>query len=265
MSSASVPYCCLVPVEAVGLIVGRGGATVRQIQQDTGAAIDISTEEDTPPSLGDRVVALRGDASAKEEACKEILQRVFQTQGVEDCEAGIFVLIIPASSTGFIIGPKGTTVTSIMESSGADINISRTCIDGTDLQPISISGDLRQVLSAAVQVASRLQPLADRGRLDGEVWPPLCVSRRERSRSTTPSARAPSTAPSAERFGEKGQIGQRGRSTTPPASRRIVSPPRGHFLASSGRGSARRCAQGCEPQLNAYACFAQPQPTTRAL
>lgn len=242
--SSSVTYCCLVPVEAVGLIVGRGGATVRQIQQDSGASIDISREEDTPPALGDRVVALRGEADAKAKACEQILLRVFQAQGVEDHDAGIFVLIVPSSSTGFIIGPKGTTITGIMESSGADISISRTCIEGTELQPISVSGDLKQVLAATLQVTSQLQTLADRGRLEEELWPPQCVRRDLRSGSNTPSVRSRSKTPSVVSSSavaqEHVQSAARSRSTTPSAAYRPVAngPSSGLETLSSGAAVA---------------------------
>ncbi|CAE8724659.1 unnamed protein product, partial [Polarella glacialis] len=79
----------------------------------------------------------------------------------------------------------------LMESSGAEINISRHAIAGTELQPISIIGGVNQTLLAVVKLSSLLQDLAAQGRLVGEVW-----HRPARSRG---QSRAPSRASSAAR------------------------------------------------------------------
>merc|ERR1719491_992644 len=139
MASACVPCCSLVPVEAVGLLVGRAGSAVRQLEQSSGATVSISTEEGTPPTLSDRILTLRGSASSQTAALRDIVQTLHQALGVAEGDRGIFVLVVPACATAFIVGPKGTTITGVMEASGADISISRSCIEGTDLsQSVSL-------------------------------------------------------------------------------------------------------------------------------
>lgn len=158
------------PADAAGLVVGRGGTVVEQICQASGADIRVSGEDDTPPVLSDRIVTIWGDATQKEAACREIIRITHRTQDVADGEEGIFVVIVPTSSTEFIVGLDGATINHLNEASGAEVRISENTVEGTQLQPISIVGSLAQTTSAAAGISELLQQLADDGRLEGDLW-----------------------------------------------------------------------------------------------
>eukprot|EP00927_Polykrikos_kofoidii_P035057 TRINITY_DN29634_c0_g1_i1.p1 TRINITY_DN29634_c0_g1~~TRINITY_DN29634_c0_g1_i1.p1 ORF type:complete len:667 (+),score=133.02 TRINITY_DN29634_c0_g1_i1:231-2231(+) len=176
---ADTSCCCLVPLDSVGLIVGRGGTTIRQISRESGADISISSEDNTPQALSDRIVTIRGQPAEKERACRRLVEIIYRFQDVEDGELGIFVLLVPASSVGYIIGPNCSTLSNIVEASGARADISDTSIADTELRPVTLSGTLAQTLSAAGRFDALLQQLADRGCLDGDLWQP---SRRQLAR-----------------------------------------------------------------------------------
>lgn len=212
------PCCCLVPVEAAGVVVGRGGSTVDHIAQHSGAQVAVSGEDDTPPALSDRIVTIRGDAEQKQAACVDIVRIVHQSQDVGDEERGVFIMLAPASSTGYIVGPKGSTITSLIQVSGAEVSISRNSIEGTDLHPISIAGTLAQTVAATARLDALLQQLADRGRLNGTLWtlpPPRRPPRQQATELRVPSPKqAPSLPPEGSASGWTATLPQ---SATEPA------------------------------------------------
>mmetsp|Transcript_3135 Transcript_3135/g.7302 ORF Transcript_3135/g.7302 Transcript_3135/m.7302 type:complete len:355 (-) Transcript_3135:23-1087(-) len=161
-----VPYRCLVPQDSVSFIIGKGGATIRQMSESSGAALSISKDTETPKTLGDKIVTIAGINSAKEAACREVVRKLRKMQGVEDfLEPGVFVIIIPEMSAPVVVGAKGAQIKSIMEQSGAEINIGREAIIGMPDLPVSINGTVEQVVSAVSRINAVLQDMLDRGKL----------------------------------------------------------------------------------------------------
>lgn len=165
------PWCCLVPAEVAGLVIGRGGSVVQGICQETGANIDISGDDDTPESLSDRIVTIWGTASEKEAACLSVVRITHRHQDAAENEDGIFVLVVPSVARSAIMGPEGSVVAKMASASGADVNISKSLVEGTDLQPISIEGTVSQTMPVIVQIGSIVQELATSGKFSGQSWP----------------------------------------------------------------------------------------------
>eukprot|EP00490_Sorites_sp_Unknown_P024171 CAMPEP_0114693800 /NCGR_PEP_ID=MMETSP0191-20121206/69471_1 /TAXON_ID=126664 /ORGANISM="Sorites sp." /LENGTH=174 /DNA_ID=CAMNT_0001987907 /DNA_START=44 /DNA_END=565 /DNA_ORIENTATION=+ len=151
-----VPYRCLVPADSVSFIIGKGGATIRQMSETCGATMSILKDGEAPATLADKIVIIAGS---------EVVRKLRQMQGVTDMEPGVFVIIIPQISVPVVIGTKGAQIKDIMEKSGAEINVGREAIIGMSDQPISINGTVEQVVSAVSGVNSVLQDMMDRGKL----------------------------------------------------------------------------------------------------
>lgn len=116
------------------------------------------------PPLRTRLI-IAGSTQAKDAACREVVRKLRQMQGVTDMEPGVFVIIIPQISVPVVIGTKGAQIKAIMEKSGAEINVGREAIIGMPDQPISINGTVDQVVMAVSGVNSVLQDMMDRGKL----------------------------------------------------------------------------------------------------
>jgi len=160
-----VPYRCLVPADSVSFIIGKGGATIRQMSEMCGATLSILKDGEAPATLADKIVIIAGSTQAKDAACREVVRKLRQMQGVTDMEPGVFVIIIPQISVPVVIGTKGAQIKAIMEKSGAEINVGREAIIGMPDQPISINGTVDQVVMAVSGVNSVLQDMMDRGKL----------------------------------------------------------------------------------------------------
>mmetsp|Transcript_73665 Transcript_73665/g.185689 ORF Transcript_73665/g.185689 Transcript_73665/m.185689 type:complete len:583 (-) Transcript_73665:144-1892(-) len=165
MMDGQVPWRCLVPADAVSFLIGKGGTNIRQLSESSGAQVAVSKDGETPATLADKIVTIGGLVDQKENACGQVVKKLRQMQGVNDHEPAVFVIIVPQISAPVIIGAKGAQIKSIMEMSGAEINVGREAIIGMPDQPISINGTLEQVVSAVSKLNGVLQDMADRGKL----------------------------------------------------------------------------------------------------
>merc|ERR1740130_1247056 len=105
-----VPWRCLVPLDGLSCVQGPGGEGDGGLSEATGAEVRVSTEDEAPNTLSDKIVTISGLASQKEEAGRLILERLWKCQGIAPSEDGIFVLICPTSAVGAIIGTKGAKI-----------------------------------------------------------------------------------------------------------------------------------------------------------
>lgn len=163
LPSSNVPYRCLVPTDAVGLLVGRGGANVRQISKQSGAEINLSGDGDTPPSLSDRIVTIHGDVAQKKAACRLIVHKLYKTQEVHDGGEGIFVVVVPSSSGALISAKLPCAIGT------AEVVVEDEVIGGTDDLPVRIMGSLEATVEAAACITALLQDLVDHPRQKDEM------------------------------------------------------------------------------------------------
>ena len=124
-----------VPNDAVGLIIGRQGTTIRGIQERTGANVQIpqAPDQDDPAS---RTVSVSGPSQQQcDQACQEI-RDVISTR--QDGGAGAapgggggggrgggpsHAMVIKNEFAGAVIGKQGSTIKSIQERTGCRVSI----------------------------------------------------------------------------------------------------------------------------------------------
>ncbi|XP_040854460.1 tudor and KH domain-containing protein isoform X1 [Ochotona curzoniae] len=128
-----------VPQEAVKLIIGRQGANIKQLRKQTGARIDVDTED-----VGDERVLLISGFPVQVCKAKAAIHQIL-TENTPVCEQ----LSVPQRSVGRIIGRGGETIRSICKASGAKITCDKES-EGTLLlsRLIKISGTQKEVAAA---------------------------------------------------------------------------------------------------------------------
>lgn len=158
-----VPFRCLVPPIVADEVVE--GMCTKTVGGNTGSAtISVTCDEDVP-TLSDRIVTIAGAAEQQERACRELLSLLWQAQNVGEEDPGLLVILVPSAVAPAVIGTRGQTIHSLIEKSGAAIEVSREVIDGLASQPVTLDGTLEQVLRGTLGVHDVLQELAARGRL----------------------------------------------------------------------------------------------------
>ncbi|CAE8723965.1 unnamed protein product, partial [Polarella glacialis] len=161
----SVPLKCLVPVDAAGFIIGKAGSTVKQICEETGAAVSMLGASEVPRTLGDKVVSVTGNAQQKVDACRHLVDKLRHIQQVKPQEAAVFVTIVPQASARAIVGEGGEQLRSIGLESGAELLLSRDSIEGTRALPLCITGIAQCVVEACAIVDAILQEQCALGEL----------------------------------------------------------------------------------------------------
>ncbi|ERE87164.1 tudor and KH domain-containing protein [Cricetulus griseus] len=132
-----------VPQEAVKLIIGRQGANIKQLRKQTGARIDVDTE-----NVGDERVLLISGFPVQVCKAKAAIHQIL-TENTPVFEQ----LSVPQRSVGRIIGRGGETIRSICKASGAKITCDKES-EGTLLlsRLIKISGTQKEVAAAKASI-----------------------------------------------------------------------------------------------------------------
>ncbi|KAG6929330.1 tudor and KH domain containing, partial [Chelydra serpentina] len=136
-----------IPQEAVKLIIGRQGASIKQLRKETGARIDVDTED----AGEERVLLISGFPVQVCRAKAAIHQILVDNAPVSE------QFFVPQRAVGRIIGRGGETVRAICRSSGARV----VCEKETDnalclTRLISLSGTRKEVNAAKQLILEKL-------------------------------------------------------------------------------------------------------------
>ncbi|CAN4105825.1 unnamed protein product [Withania somnifera] len=110
-----------------GLIIGKGGSTISDLQSRSGARIQLSRNNEFFPGTMDRIVMVSGPMDDVLKAVDLILNKLLDESYVEESgdvgPRSKVRLVVPNSSCGGIIGKGGAVIKSFIEDSRAGIKI----------------------------------------------------------------------------------------------------------------------------------------------
>ncbi|KAG2404068.1 RNA-binding KH domain-containing protein [Vigna angularis] len=163
MREFTVRFVC--PTGNIGGVIGKGGAIINQIRQDSGATIKVDssvTEGDDCLIIISTKEFFEDSFSPTIEAAVRLLPRC--SEKVER-DSGIVSfttrLLVPTSRIGCLIGKGGTIVTEMRRLTKANIRIlskeNLPKIASDDDEMVQISGDLDVAKDALVQALTRLR------------------------------------------------------------------------------------------------------------
>ncbi|KDP34116.1 hypothetical protein JCGZ_07687 [Jatropha curcas] len=122
-----------IPNGRVGVIIGKGGETIKYLQTRSGAKIQVTRDMDADPNSATRMVELMGtpeQIAKAEELINEVLaeadaggsgtvSRRFTGQGGSEH----FVMKIPNNKVGLVIGKGGDTIKQMQNRTGARVQV----------------------------------------------------------------------------------------------------------------------------------------------
>ncbi|NXT50578.1 TDRKH protein, partial [Pluvianellus socialis] len=136
-----------VPQAAVKSIIGRKGATIKKLRQETGARIDVEREDEGEETA----LLIAGSPSQVCRAKAAIHQIVAESTPVSE------QLCVPQRAVGRIIGRGGETVRGICRSSGAKVLCEREADAGlAPVRVIQLSGTHKEVAAAKKLIMEKL-------------------------------------------------------------------------------------------------------------
>lgn len=136
-----------VPSHKVGLVIGKGGETIRELQEMSGAKVTIAPDGGQDQLTGERPISIMGDQEAINRA-KSMLDNLL-TNGIRPSQAtGVLsgagrntvTIQIPESCVGAIIGKKAETLKSFQAMSNAKVFVEPTLQPGQTKRSVHLSG-----------------------------------------------------------------------------------------------------------------------------
>lgn len=167
----------LIPNSAVGAVIGKAGATIREIQSSSGAQIKVCSRETEGTTKSERIIILDGTIDQIEAAFSAVLVKAEEKPSEDDDDAAAAAspaasepmklrILMRNSMIGHIIGKNGATIKRLAAETNGDfkINDPEMYPGPQTLRIITVDGS-SPILGKALQaVMERLQTLDDGSR-----------------------------------------------------------------------------------------------------
>ena len=168
------PNACTlkVPHELIGMLIGRGGETIKELKKESGARIDINKEPDDEGSQ-DRQVHITGPPECVEYAKKMVEEmlgkskeglrvKVEEDDKERENSRASRTIMVPTHLIGVLIGRGGETIGKIQKDSAARIEIIRDDKDAKERQ-VNITGT-RENVERAIRAIDDVLESSGKGR-----------------------------------------------------------------------------------------------------
>ncbi|CAK9000833.1 unnamed protein product [Durusdinium trenchii] len=172
----------LVRRNLMGRVIGRGGGVINTIRQDSGARIDAEDRDEDHCEFritGTEEQVRRAKTMIREQADRVALERHPLGDQIEEKDIAAD-LEFPASILGALIGPRGSKINEVRETSGAKIQVKKqeerchVLLTGSDEQVASARELVESIAEEAKQVTEMPRP----GEEDERLEFPLAVAGR---------------------------------------------------------------------------------------
>ncbi|KAH7446949.1 hypothetical protein KP509_01G083700 [Ceratopteris richardii] len=158
--------CVLCPNDKIGSVIGRGGAIIRRLRQESGAKIRVCDQVGDSEERVIQVSAMEyvnNYASPTLEAVIQIFNCLAEVTADRDGKHSILSirLLISASRIGCLLGKGGEIISEMRKTSRANIRIPPreelpSCADN-ESELVQVSGEAPMVEAALLQVVTRLR------------------------------------------------------------------------------------------------------------
>lgn len=154
-----------------GSIIGKNGAVIASIENNSGAVLKLSSPNVHFPGTQERIVAMSGSQEQLNNAILIILEKIREVAGTVqqpemsevdmlDMQGGagrlLTKLALPKSSVSAIIGKGGQQIKELQETTGAKIQISSR-EEGLNERTVTIQGAFESVQNATLTIAASVQ------------------------------------------------------------------------------------------------------------
>eukprot|EP00802_Teleaulax_amphioxeia_P006910 Tamp_06916.p1 GENE.Tamp_06916~~Tamp_06916.p1 ORF type:complete len:443 (+),score=136.26 Tamp_06916:129-1331(+) len=161
-----------IPVKQTGLVIGKAGATIKDIEAETGATVNIESRNQ-PQDGAHTSVRVSGSAEAIEQAVARINAIVADASasgGSSRGSNGGEKVVVPTSAIALIIGKAGKNIRDLEAVSGARVTVDQKKTGG-DTRVISIwspSGDQSAVAAAKASLLETVEHAGKFGMRDDQ-------------------------------------------------------------------------------------------------
>jgi transcription antitermination factor NusA-like protein len=140
----------LVNTREAGIIIGKQGSHIAEIQDETGMKVMVSQ---FMQNNADRVMTCLGSLKGYSSAMHKVLKRLIEKSDYPDEKEITVRLLVPSSRMGFVIGKSGANIKEIQEKTGARISSKGDNLPNSTERCMSIEGDEDAVVKACYEIA----------------------------------------------------------------------------------------------------------------
>lgn len=164
----------LCPSDKIGRVIGKGGSTIKNIRQSSGARIEVDdTKHDTEECII-TITSMESTEDFKSAAVEAVL--LLQSKiNDEDDENVNMRLLVPSKVIGCLIGKNGAIINEMRKKTKADIRISKGVKPkhaATNDELVEVSGEVVNLRDALLHIILRLREDVLRDRDGGRSNPP---------------------------------------------------------------------------------------------
>lgn len=170
----AAPNACTlkVPHDVIGMLIGRGGETIKELKKESGAKIDINKEK---PEDTDRIVSISGPPECVEHAKKmidEMLEKSrdryssITVKAMEVSKDAVAIptptalvgpadkvtILIPTELIGMLIGKGGETIRTIQKDCGVQMEIMKGDGSNDSKRAVQVTGPTESCARARIQI-----------------------------------------------------------------------------------------------------------------
>ncbi|KAL8440723.1 hypothetical protein Emag_007790 [Eimeria magna] len=158
-----------------GAIIGKSGAVISQIEQQTGCALKLSPANMYYPGTEERILIMSGEQEALNNAILVVLDKVHEMQCQHTPEGSrkesydstspsqpsssvkiTFKIVVPKAAVAAIIGKGGQQIKELQNSTSARVQVSNR-EEAVVERLVTINGSLEETRAAATAIAACLQ------------------------------------------------------------------------------------------------------------
>lgn len=147
----------LIPNHSVGILIGKAGQTIRDLQIQTGAKVQVTKDDDVDPSVPFRTVSIIGDPIKVEMARQAIDALVCGFPGIPDGDLVEEDIRIPLDLVGLLIGKSGQTIKTLQVQCQTKIQIARFENTESGTRRVILTGTKENIQKAKIEIAKLLE------------------------------------------------------------------------------------------------------------
>lgn len=169
-TSSTLELRCLIDNNQVGGIIGKAGANVKRIREESGAYVSI-VKNDFNRQAHERIMILKGQVPAISKATALVAQSLVETNTSRRDNANnnnnpnnnsspdivSLKLLVHKNGVGCIIGKQGALIRDTQTETGARVQVSNDLLPQSTEKAVTISGTPEQVQKAMEKIATQLK------------------------------------------------------------------------------------------------------------
>lgn len=156
----------MVPSHRVGLVIGKGGETIRELQELSGAKIAVSPDGGNDQTTGERAINICGDDEAVRRAKAMISELVVHGTRPNIGSSSLpphmqlgkntTTVAIPEATVGIIIGKRAENLKNMQQASGCRIFVEPTLAEGATMRSVHLTGPPESIAYAQQLISEKV-------------------------------------------------------------------------------------------------------------